>query len=97
MIKTTLQPETCYYIAASTLAREFYDLQLDDAGDAIDSIVGSADLASNVEGEIGRAMVTVRQFIKILDAECEPEVVETVRKVLSDLSLDKDVYIDIYN
>jgi Ca2+-binding EF-hand superfamily protein len=97
MIKTTLPTETCYYITASSLAREFYDLGLDDAGDAIDSIVGSADLASSVDGEIGRAMVSVRQFIRIMSAECEPEIVETIRKVFSDLSLDKDVYIDIYN
>lgn len=93
-----LQPETCYYITASTLANEFYELEMDAAGDAIESLVGSADLASAVEGEIGRAMVTARQLIKMLKAENEPELVETISKTLDGLSLfDDEVYIDIYN
>lgn len=95
MIKINLQTETCHYITASNLAREFYDLGLDDAGDAIDGIVGSADLASNVEGEIGHAMVSVSQLVKILrtNTDCEQEVLDTIKEILG----DQKIFIDIYN
>lgn len=91
-MKINLHPETCHYITASALAREFYDLGLDDAGDALDAIVGGADLASNVEGEIGHAMVNVRQLIKLLRGECEPETLDTIKG-----ALDEKIFIDIYN
>lgn len=97
MNQIKIQTEVCYYITASNLANEFYELDLDAASEAIESIIGAADLASVVEGDIGRAMVTIPMFIKMMDKECETEIAQSIRKVLEGLYLDKNVYIDIYN
>lgn len=98
MNQIKIQTEVCYYITASNLANEFYELDLDAASEAIESIIGAADLASVVEGDIGRAMVTIPMFIKMMDKECEPEIAQSISKVMTDLyASDKNLYIDIYN